>query len=340
MPPVSFSIIQSQGNISPAIRSGDTVVLEVLRELSAGKWRVSHNGRVMTIQSTVRLEPGKWIRTKAEITANRVLLHVAPERGQAPERTNGLFPRGVFDADKVKEMLVLAFRRAGLPIDTPVFKRSMEVFGGTRKKNSTTASVLSALAEKNISPDTGIVDYVLGLFEGFCDPDDGSSQRRNRNRKDEDDPVDVCSLARQLKEQVETPAGKDETLHLFNHLKGNRESWVLIPYALKQASRDVTGTLRLRVSDTGDIKKLAMDASTEGSVFTFSMPWPIDDKSVITVGCNETALLQEFVRRSEELPKKLRNLSSINDDNSIDRDRFDCLALEEVEPFAGVDKFA
>ena len=83
-----------------------------------------------------------------------------------------------------------------------------------------------------------------------------------------------------------------------------------------------------------------MDALAGDDRFMFSMVWPMSKNCVIRIGCSEKNRLREFMKRAKELPEKLRNLSSVNDDNSIEGDGIDGLSLEELEPFEGVDKFA
>ena len=85
---------------------------------------------------------------------------------------------------------------------------------------------------------------------------------------------------------------------------------------------------------------MALDASTGDAAYVINAHWPISPDTAIEIGCSDAGLVQEFIRRSGELPEKLRNLDSINDDNSIDEDGFDGVALEEVTPYGGVDEFA
>ena len=76
MLPVSLHIISSGSNVGDAIRSGDKLVLKVIQQLAGGKWQVSHDGKLLVVQSRIRLEPGQLVQTRAEISGNKILLHL------------------------------------------------------------------------------------------------------------------------------------------------------------------------------------------------------------------------------------------------------------------------
>ncbi len=338
MSPVSFSIIGPRGSVGAAIRSGDTVVLRVVRHLAGSNWQVTYRGELLSIKSTVDLKVGARIRTKAEISGNRVMLRLIPEPGQEAGVSRRLLTGGPFTAERSTEVLIQAFRRAGLRIDTGIFRKAREVLEKTKRGSRTVAGVLAALAEKNITPEPGTVDYISGLLDTFAENQGETPQRQPQQKKNNENQVDLESLVNQLKLQVETPASREGPIHLFNHISGSDESWILIPYVLRQEVGEVSGVIRLRVERNGKIRRIAMDASVENVTYAFSFGWPMDENDVIKVGCTDQHSLKEYINRSSELPEKLRNLDSILDDNSIEEGLLDGLALESVSSFERFDK--
>ncbi len=337
MQAVSFSIIQTPGNVGAEIRSGDTVALKVIRPLAGGKWQVSFGGKLLAIRSTVNLVPGQWIHTRAQVNGRNVILHLLsisdsrlPNNGGAV--VSGSHPGG-------ESVLLQAFRRAGLHVDNQLLEGAKTVFDNARRKTRTTASVIAALAEKHISPETGFVDYITGVLEN---PDNRRRKNTDREGEGKGKPSlsDVESIREKLKSHIERSAGEDGLLQLFNHVTGGGESWVLIPYAIRERNREVTGVIRLRINREGRIRRVGIDASTQDALFTCSLDWPIAESSPVKVGCSDKKLLKVFVERSNELPQKLRNLVSISDDNSIEDEGLDFLNLEPARFLDGVNEFA
>jgi hypothetical protein len=231
-----------------------------------------------------------------------------------------------------------AFLNSGLRTDTPIFKRAQAVFSRMSNKSKTAAGVLAALAEKGIIPELGLVDYITETFCGYGKSDGGT--RRQKKREQRGDEPGFQSIVTQLKLQIETPGSQDSLLHLFNHLKGKGESWVLLPYKVSSKGREVGGTIRLRIGEAGKINRVAMDALSEKSPFAVSFRWPFAAGDAITVRSTDKRALSSFASRVGELPEKLRNLNSIIDDNIIEEGRFDGLSLEDDTRARGVDSFA
>ena len=338
MPSVSFSLIQAGVKTGAEIKSGDAVVLKVIKPLAGGRWQVSHNGKLLTIESTVELTAGQIIRTKASTSGAHILLRLMQNPASPSSDSLSRLSGGVVREHNLTETIIQAFQRAGLRVDTPLFKMAKATFVKTAKKSRTTASIIAAFAEKDISPETGPVDYIAGILDS--DAKSGGETPRRRSRRGGAEKQNLKSLVEQLKLQIETPGRGETPLQLFNHLKGKDETWVLLPYSVKQSGCEVTGTIRLRVGRSGDIRRVALDASAGKTPYTFTFGWPYTEGDAVKVDCPDKSMLRAFMRRADELPEKLRNLDSINDDNNIEDDCLDGLALEVIVPAERVDRFA
>lgn len=337
MSSISFSIIQARNDVGAAIKSGDTVVLKVIQSLAGGKWQVSQNGKLLAIRSTVDLVPGQWIRARAEVSGNSILLHLITMSETQPREAPFVQAEGA--AGKDAEFLLLAFKRAGLSVDSTFFFSAKKVFKQIGKQNRTTAAILAALAEKGILPDPGLVDYIGGILEW------GSNRQREGHRKDQSDSENtsehtVESIKEKLKSHVERSADEDGLLQLFNHVKGKGESWILIPYSMVENTRHVEGVIRLRIDRYGEIKRLCMDATHDKASFSFSFDWPVSTSGIVKIGCSDPQTLRKFFEMRGELPEKLRNLRSINDDNNIEGEGIDLLNLEPVPNYGRINTLA
>ncbi len=337
MSSISFSVIQARNDVGAAIKSGDTVVLKVIQSLAGGKWQVSQNGKLLAIRSTVNLVPGQWIRARAEVSGKSILLHLVSMSESKPRELLSA-PSEVLGG-KETEFLLLAFRRAGLHVDNALFARAKKVFKRISKQNRTSAAVIAALAEKDISPDPGVVDHIAGLLE-WSNKDQRRWSRKERSDDERAAKDTVESIKKKLMSQVERSTEEDGLLQLFNHVKGEGESWILIPYSMSENNRQVEGIIRLRIDKSGQIKRICMDTTTDETTFSFSFNWPVTTSGMVKVGCSDPQALKIFFDRRGELPEKLRNLSSINDDNSIDGEGFDLLSLEHVQDYGRINKFA
>ena len=336
MSSVSFSIIQSGTNIGAAIRSGDTVVLKVIQSLAGGKWQVSHNGKLFAISSMVRLEPGQWLRARAEVSGQKILLHLISASTSETETSHKSSP-GIMRADS-SGFLLEAFKRAGLRIDGTLFERAKAIFRKSREKNRTTASVITSLAEKRIAPETDFVDFITELLDS-----NGGNRKKKQNtygEKRKRREVSAESVKRKLMSQLVRASQNDGLLQLFNHMKGEKGSWILLPFNLEENSREVSGVIRLRIDASGKYSQIGINAATDEAKYTFSLPWPVMQSTSCKVRCSDDVLLQKFFNRLDELPEKLRNLVSINDDNSIEDKTFDNLYLERAGDYGGVDELA
>ena len=338
MSSVSFSLIQAGVKAGAEIRSGDTVVLKVIKPLAGGKWQVSHNGKLLTIESAVELKAGLIIRTKASTSGTHILLRLI-QKPASPALSGLSVASGNAIRDRnLAEAVYQAFQKAGLRIDTPLFKMAQATFAKTTNKNRTMASILAAFAEKDISPETGSVDYIADVLDR--DGESNGETPRRRSKHEGAETQNQKSLIEQLRQQVEMPGSSETPLHLFNHMKGKDETWILLPYSVNNGGCEVSGTIRLRVGRSGDIRKVAFDAASGPSPYTFAFDWPFAGGDTVKVNCSDKNMLRAFLRRADELPEKLRNLDSINDDNNIEDDCFDGLALEKISTVEGVDKFA
>lgn len=338
MPSVSFSIVRPGVKAAAEIKPGDSVVLRVVKSLSGGKWQVSHNGKLFVVGATIKLEPGQIIRTRAERSGNRIILRQNQSNTAETANRMGQLPGGPAAEGPPIDLLLRAFQKIGLQIDTLLFRKAREAFLKSANRSRTTAAVLAALAEKNLSPDIGIADYISSIL----DRDGGSSadgERKRRNRRGSKE-ANVEPIIDQLKLQFETPGNEDSPLQLFNHLKGKSETWILLPYSINRNGVGLSGTIRLRVDRSGKIRRVAFDASAGPSPYTVSFDWPFADGDPISVGCADNGMLKNFLRRQSELPEKLRNLDSINDDNSSEGSYYDSIALERTNTVEGVDRFA
>ncbi len=338
MPSVSFGIIQTGVKAGAEIRPGDTVMLKIIKPLAGGKYQVSHNGRPLIVDSNVELKAGQVIRTKASTSGPHLLLRLLQNpTSPVMENSSRQFMSPIREHSLV-EALVQAFQKAGLSVDTPMFGKAKAAFAKAANKTRTAARILAALAEKDISPENSVADYITSILGS--DTKSGENTPRRRGNRDGAETPNLKSLIEQLKLQIETPDDRESPLHLFNHLKGKDESWILLPYNVKQSGSEVTGTIRLRVGRSGDIRRVALDAFAGRTPYTVAFNWPLADGEAVKVGCADKGMLRAFFSRANELPEKLRNLDSINDDNNIEDDCFDGLALEKISTIEGVDKFA
>jgi hypothetical protein len=236
--PVSLKLnLNARSELS--LRSGDSVLVTVIKRLTGTKWAVGIRGRVLPAFSEVELTPGQRLRALVGIRHGRITLKIS---GEAADPIQDLIVRQGLQPNTLVESIVTAFLRSGLSVAPDRVDQVRQLLERLKLDPKKFARLLAIVLEKGIDPRSRGLEQLL-LLLGYGEQESG--QERDRRKPKSQDPE---QLAEQLRGDVAGPGdGEGSSLQVFNHLQGREHTWVVIPinYSV-EGSASVYGTLRLR----------------------------------------------------------------------------------------------
>jgi len=222
-----------------SLRSGDSVLVTVIKRLTGNKWAVGIRGRVLPAFSEVELTPGQRLRALVGIRHGRITLKIS---GQATDAIQDLIVRQGLQPSQLVESIVTAFLRSALAIVPDRLDQVRQLLERLRLDPKKFARIVAIILEKGIDLRSRGLEQLL-LLLGYGEQESEGEQGRRRRR-----PPDPEQLAEQLRSDIERPgSGQGSSLQVFNHLQGPEHTWVVIPINYSfEGSGPVYGTLRLR----------------------------------------------------------------------------------------------
>ena len=222
-----------------SLRSGDSVVVRVIKHLSANKWAVGIRGRVLPAVSQVELAPGQRLRALVEISHGRINLKVS---GQPADPIRELIARQGFPPNQTLEAVVTALLRSAIAATPERVQQVRLLLERMKLDPKKFARLLAIMLEKGIDlKSRGLEQLVSLLGYGEREPD-GREEKKRRMPRDSEE------MAGQLRRDIEeTPGGKGSTLQVFNHLRCAEHTWIVIPFRYGcEPSGLICGAIRLR----------------------------------------------------------------------------------------------
>jgi hypothetical protein len=295
------------------LRSGDSLLVTVIKRLTGGRWAVGIRGRVLPASSEVELTPGQRLKAVVDIQGNRIILKIA---GEAADPIRELVQRQGLQPGEAVESLVTAFLRSGLSITPDRLLHARQLLERFRLDPKKFARLIAILLSKGINPRSPGLEHLLHVLV-YGEEDQGRD--RGRGRRHSPDPE---QLARQLQKDVE-PAqdGEASSLQVFNHLRGSDQTWVVIPISYSfEGGGTVVGTVRLRFNtSTQRTDRLVVAArSSGGGKWSFLLNPQTSEMHVFGDSPDKPAKAELDV-----LLLKLQNLGVKTDDTIREEQNFD-----------------
>ena len=222
-----------------SLRSGDSVLVTVIKRLTGNKWAVGIRGRVLPARSEVELSPGQRLKAVVGIQHGRITLKIS---GQPADPIQDLIVRQGLQPSQLLESIVTAFLRSGLAITPDRLLQVRQLLEKLKLDPKKFARIIAVILEKGIDPRSRGLEQLL-LLLGYGEQESGGEEGRRRGK-----PPEPEQLVQQLRSDIERPeGGEGSSLQVFNHLQGPEHTWVVIPisYSL-EGSGPIWGTIRLR----------------------------------------------------------------------------------------------
>ena len=236
--PVSLKLnLNARSELS--LRSGDSVLVTVIKRLTGNKWAVGIRGKVLPATSEVQLSVGQRLRALVSTQHGRITLKIS---GQAADPIQDLIVRQGLQPNELIQGIVTAFLRSALAITPERVDQVRQLLARLRLDSKRFARIIAIILEKGIDPRSRGLEQLL-LLLGYGEQESGGQRGRHRRA-----PQDPEQLAEQLRSDIQRPgSGEGSSLQVFNHLQGSEHTWVVIPFSYSfEDSGPIYGTIRLR----------------------------------------------------------------------------------------------
>ncbi len=308
------------------MKSGDIVILNVIKRIIGNKWAVGLQGRVIPAYSDLNLVPGKSIRALVTRSGDRYVLKLTDIENSLHE----LLLREGLSPDKVSERIVAGLFRCGLIINAKTVHQIKKMLNRMKLNPKRFSRLIALLLDKKLDiSSTGIEDLIKLLGYGEGNPE---KERRFKRRKL---PAQEKDIADELKNSlIERQSEADNSLMLFNHLKGNEENWIIIPYSFscKEASGGnvLYGTIRIQYDPFQDRPKrfvLVVNRDRE-EIWYFNL-CAAEKEFKLNIFCNSNQGIVKGRAGLRDLEVKLQNLGVKIDDTIREDSNFDGFSLPD-----------
>ncbi len=317
------------------LQPGDFVSVKIIRRLAGNKWSVGIRGRVISVYSELDLEAGAALRALVSREGKGFVLRIGV-KGEPPLLQTlvkyGLHP------DPVNAQIVMALLQSGVAVKEKVVLHIRRLLKRLNLEPKRFARLVAMVLSKKIDLSSAGIDTLMDLLS-YGDRNNGKHRYKRRKM-----PRQAHRLSQDVKTGICERHGGDNTLQLFNHLKGVGGNWIIIPYDYAgDHGQHLSGTIRLHYPFPGKPDRMVMSVQQEGraawSFVLMSGPkGSSSGSSQLSVFCNEEESIPLFQREMAGLRSKLQNLGVEIDDTILTDDDFDGFSLPCSEsPYKMVD---
>jgi hypothetical protein len=318
-------------------RSGDTVIVRVIKHLSGQKWAVSLNGHVFPAVAEAKLKAGDSFRAWIRQAGDRVYLHLK-EPGVLHD---ALLSQGG-DSKELSEIIISSLFRNKTSVNPEIvaslnhilhsFKQKHNLLGSTR--DSRIARALSILLDKGIDPTSDGVDWLLRSLTY-------TGEREKRRQKKNHSEKDFSKIKKIIKRRFRSSASDQENpLQIFNHLKGKTDSWIIIPYNFHTDQSSYSGSIKILYDPYKlEVRRMVIEVLCGDDEILSFLLIPKKDKIQLNFFSDNREMLSKANRKIGILKAKLQIHGVECDDIIYDGKYFDGFSPMEDFAYKSVDTY-
>ena len=333
--------------LSGTFKPGDTVHFTVEKHISSNGWKISINGRRLTVQSTEPLITGKIYKASVRMEKNTLHLRIIQPSLRSPVDT--------VSGPDIREQIVETAKKNGvllntgqLEVLTATLRRAFQSGSLSEKKDEWFTKLLVILAGKGIFlPEENDQIPVLSLLGRHGNREHYNHSGGHGTPRETDMPRESFQKLKQaikneLKQAARHTSGDSESsfIHLFNHLSSGINNWIVIPFHLDIDGSDVRGAVKLRFSEnTRHYDRCTIVAATERGEWEFYI------RKKGRAGQYTINVLTPFHENNYILnsklsvfSKKLRKLGLKMDDTKMRKEFFDGFTQSDQREFETFDR--
>ncbi len=243
---MNISIVHIQGNTArslTSVRSGSFVFFTVKENKGHDLFTVSLNGRIIQVRSTKALISG--MRYKAEFIklGNKIELRIIEPQTFASKVLKNL---SLPFSNEMRD-IITALINSGNNINMKTVSALKKGMKHIDKKDSAILRLLAVMMDKRIPLTKDTVTAVYG-FAGFQDENTGNNKGKHNSQNESKNENEVLQAVSEesLRKYVLREDTKDTLLKYFNHRRGERDNWIIIPLKYR-TDKEYSGTLKINM---------------------------------------------------------------------------------------------
>ncbi len=318
--------------IKDALKPGDLVTLNVIKQLTDGKWAVSIKGKVIPARSDVELVPGSSIKAQILSSGDRLVLKIMKDN---PRPIQQLLSGLGIAQDGVCEAIVTSLVASDLKVTQEIVTKIRKTMERMKKDDIKSARILALILSKNIDISNPNIDELFQLLSYGNSAGNGEQKEKHRENG-EREPGEKKRIKKAVMRTSENP---DNLLQVFNHLNGDPNNWIVIPFSFDEQGEDFEGAIRvLYNTKTRKTEKVVLSISVSGNpVFSFFMH-PANDTISVKMFSADPDFDASHNENFRDLTIKLQNKGAKIDDIVYNEEDFDGFTPSaDVFPYKTID---
>jgi len=229
-------------------RVGDTVSIQVIKHLAGDKWAISFMGKVYPAKTAMTLQPDQLLKVKI-IKSDPYLQFKVIKEGQPTGLAAPLKQLGL-PTDPLTAQITAAFIKSQQAVHPEMVLRIREKLAKEKKGREGKIGLFVNLIGKKIDITSPGITALMNVLD-FGSGQEGAPHQDKRNL--------LYKQIREMFMQVIESGVDENLLQVFNHLKSDPASWVVIPYQFYTGNLLLSGQLKLLLDNsTQEIKKAVL----------------------------------------------------------------------------------
>lgn len=218
--------------------------IAVLQQINLNSYRVRVGAREIVAHSTQPLPVGGKLVGTITVDRGRYVITIAGRR-TLPAAARLLARLELADTP-LAHIVAGAMVDAQLPLDPQIARRIERLLKerpGSEHRRRQQARIAAEAEQRGLMLPEEAIAQIVELLGGGAD----SGARDGRRHPDSDDHVESSSLEQQVRAAFRLGDVADHPLHLMNHIVGEGDHWVHIPFNARQGAQEVCGMLRIQI---------------------------------------------------------------------------------------------
>ena len=327
-------IIKLNHSANFTFKAGDIVTITVIKRLAGNKWAVGIRGKVFPAFSEKDLVSGQ--KLKAYVLQNKDTIFLKCDIPQKGNFSDYLVQQNLPD-DPLSHNIILSLLKSRLSVNPELIMKLRQIIKKMNKKPEKLIRLLSIIYEKKIDISADKIKPLIGLLS--YGEDTGEEQEKKNKKKNLNDNK---KIKEKLKSIVHKGTGKDyNLLQVFNHMKGENPTWIIIPFNFDSEDVKISGTIRIFYNFIlQKAEKMTLMVNQNNDVrMGFHIVEKKDHKSLM-ISCNSEEKRIKIKKEIENLRGKLQNSHVIIDDIIYKGEEFDGFTpLEELNRYRKINMY-
>ncbi|MFO8065744.1 MAG: hypothetical protein ACQETQ_00455 [Spirochaetota bacterium] len=288
----------------PALRSGQVIRAQVLKQIGPSKWMLGIGGRVVAASSERSLGVGGTFMAQVRVQSGTIFLQPYEQVGGRDGAMRFLAAEGL-PRDGLSVTIIRAMLRNGVSLDPSRIQNIYAFFNARGEVSPRLVRAYLLMQEKGMEPSAEALEKLVDALDGFSEREgdrhgeggEGYRRSQHHGRRDfgsgggsagsssegssdsHDSESSEDAEDRRAEDTLRELVGRreDEPRHLlqaFNHLSSTGGHWMVVPFSLTDTQHTYEGSLRIHFSLSGEkpsFDRAAVSVTRGGSEQSWSL---------------------------------------------------------------------